>query len=1136
MDYSIPEKANRVLNVIILGLLLILIRVWYLAIIQHDVHVEKARKPKRRTVIEQVERATIRDRFNIPLALNKIQYNAAVCYADIRHIPATKWETNAEGKRVRVPLRAEYIKKLARLLAQELQMDCQKIEDIIHGKASLFPHTPFVIKEEISEQEYHRLKMLEKDWVGIRTERGSKRYYPLGKTAGDLIGYLGSISSNEYYRIAQELNILQTYLSAREAGEAAVLPKGFHNPLEVREKLKVLQEKAYSINALLGKSGLEASFDAELRGYPGKKTYEVDTKGNFLRELPGGRNPVPGQRLLLSISSELQEFAEQLLAANETVREARHPDGTPDLSTPWIKGGAIVAFDPNNGEVLAMASYPRIDPNDFIPSRTPDIKASKQAAVAKWLENETYISQIWDGKRPLERERFDENTQTFFTEKLDLTWERYLQIILPPNSEVQAAMHKIHTVGEAIALQMEIEKLIKLSGSSQVAHLIDAMYFGEAHHHLKIPTPQEEVKKIQEELAHTAEFHFAKAKLDTILSSIKHNDDKLLIIDLCRMLVNKEKVAPDLMEQVATLSLAGFHRLNQCYSSITTLLHNHARDWFYQIDFQKWREEHFKDYLKAKRQEEKARKQYAKPYTEYLDQLKKEFFKTFWDEHRLEFIHALIYQNDEEHSTLAAYLPELYALIDTYPEIKKQAEIIKQTTASLTSEKQRQFLQMMRPFEELDRPLYGHYRSLRQTKGIQLEKHLAAAFYPLAGYGYGRSQAFRQSTPQGSVFKLVIAYQALLERYQKLKELARTFEDINPLTLIDNIKWHPKPGSLEQVLGYTMDGQTIKRLYKGGILPRTHPNIGKIDTIGAIEQSSNIYFSIIAAECVEDPLNLIKVCKAFGYGEKTGIELPGEIVGILPDDLTHNRTGLYSFAIGQHSLIVTPLQTAVVFGALANQGKVLKPKIIQLIAGQEPLREYRDPFAQEHFPFQEDLATVGIHFPLFTATQTEKSEPYIWYNAPEIKRTLFMPDLIRDPLIQGMHRVINGPKGTARPQIIRALARRPHWMRNYLEWKNRLIGKTGTAEVFFKQTIDAESKAVIRNHIWFSGIAFAQEEPQSWQHPKLVVVVYLRFSEAGGKEATPLASEMLKKWEEIRKRHGCSSSYALPAGTIPNEL
>jgi cell division protein FtsI/penicillin-binding protein 2 len=306
MDSPIPYKANRVLNVILLGLLLILIRVWYLATIQHDEHLERSRKPQRRTVIERVERATIRDRFNIPLALNKIQYNAAVCYADIRQIPTFRWEKDQYGKRCRVQERTNYIKKLSALLGKELQMDPQKIEDTIHGKASLFPHTPFVIKEDLSEREYYRLKLLEKDWTGICTEKGSRRYYPLGKIAPDIIGFMGAISSKEYYGIAEELSLLQTYLSEREAGNTPMLPKGFQNPFQVRERLKQLQEKAYTINDFIGKTGVEATFDPELRGYAGKKTYEIDIKGNPIRELPGSRRAVTGQRLLLSLSSELQ--------------------------------------------------------------------------------------------------------------------------------------------------------------------------------------------------------------------------------------------------------------------------------------------------------------------------------------------------------------------------------------------------------------------------------------------------------------------------------------------------------------------------------------------------------------------------------------------------------------------------------------------------------------------------------------------------------------------------------------------------------------------------------------------------------------------------------------------------------------
>jgi cell division protein FtsI/penicillin-binding protein 2 len=1135
MDYNIPEKANRVLNIIILGLLLILLRVWYLSIIQHEEHVEKARKPKRRTVIEKIERATIRDRFNIPLALNKIQYNAAVCYGDIRQIPAAKWETNAEGKRIRVQTRSIYIKKLSELLAQELQLDALKIEDTIHGKASLFPHTPFILKEDLSEEEYYRLKLMEKDWVGIRTEKGSKRYYPLGKIGADVIGYMGAISSREYYTIAQELKTLQAYLTERESGEVAVLPKGFHNPLEVRERMKELQEKAYTINDLVGKAGVEGAFDADLRGYAGKKTFEVDIKGNFLRELPGGRKRISGQRLLLSISAELQEFAEQLLAGNEKVREMRHADGGVDLSTPWIKGGAIIALEPKTGEVLAMASYPRLDPNDFIPSGIPDIKAAKQAAVVKWLENEAYIGEIWNGKRALERERYDERSDVIYSEEIELTLQRYFETILAPESSVLTTMHKISTVGDALSLQDVMQKLLQVSGQTKMHALIGALYPDASYLFSKMALDSEEKKAVQHHLLQNGgEVAFLKHRIDPILGSIKFNDDKLLVIDLCRMLADSERFSLELCQSVRALSLAGFHLLNQSSSIVQSFLQTQARSWFHQWDFQKWRELHFKEYLKEKRREEKEKKQYAKPYTDYLEQIEKLMFKTFWEENCKLFLHAFILGaqvETEENGPLTPYHEQILHLRNSHPEIMAHGEKIKAAIAPLSFEQQRKFLYTLRSFEELDQPLYGRYRSLRNSKGIQLEKHLAAAFYPLSGYGYGRSQAFRQSTPQGSIFKLLVAYQALLERYQNLKEMQGSFSNLNPLTLIDNLQWHPKPRSNEQVFGSTLDGQPIKRLYKGGQLLRSsHPNIGKIDVIGAIEQSSNIYFSILTVDHMADPLNLIHAARLFGFGEKTGIELPGEITGSLPDDVLHNRTGLYALAIGQHSLVVTPLQTALMLSAIANKGHLLKPKVVQVIAGEEPLREYRDPFAQALYPFKDNLASIGIHFPLFSSTQTAGGNPYVWYSAAEIKRVLPMPDSIRNLLIEGMHRTIVGNKGSARSSIVRALARNPQWMRDYQELKTHLIGKTGTAEILYKQTIDSESKAKIQNHIWFGGIAFSPEEPQSWENPELVVVVYLRFSTAGGKEAAPLAVEIVKKWREICQRHG-RSAYVLPEGS-----
>ena len=73
-DLNIPHKANRILNLVLLAFILIFLRTWYLSFVQGDYHKQQARRPQRKSIIEKVERATIRDRFNIPLSQNKIDY------------------------------------------------------------------------------------------------------------------------------------------------------------------------------------------------------------------------------------------------------------------------------------------------------------------------------------------------------------------------------------------------------------------------------------------------------------------------------------------------------------------------------------------------------------------------------------------------------------------------------------------------------------------------------------------------------------------------------------------------------------------------------------------------------------------------------------------------------------------------------------------------------------------------------------------------------------------------------------------------------------------------------------------------------------------------------------------------------
>lgn len=1127
-DFNIPHKANRVLNLILLAFLLILIRVWYLAVIQHDEHVQKARRPQRKTVISRVERATIRDRFNIPMAINKMQYNATVRYADLRQIPSGIWKKGPDGKKYREPVRNVYIEKLAHFLGDELQMDPVEIEDIIHAKASLFPHTPFVVKEDISEKEYYRLRLHEKDWVGMEAQRTSRRIYPQGKVGCDIVGHLGAISQPEYIQIAQESKLLQEYIQKREAGDLVFLPQGYDTPIEARKRLKELQEKAYAINDLVGKTGIESVYDEMLRGFHGKKYFEIDPKGTILRELPCSQSGLSGQRVVLSLSAELQEYAESLLADNEKVRDKRDPRSKTGIARPWIKGGAIVAMDPKTGEVLALASYPRIDPNDFIPSERERIKKQKQQSVLQWIESEHYIGQLWEGRRILEREGYDKTNHLFSTDQQMLTWAYFLKTILPPSGPLRESIEQITTVRKAYELLHAIHTLLTLSEQEDAAAIIDILYRQEHDVPIRRTILAEKRTLIADKLfEHPDELYAARQVLDPFLSPISYNDDKVLVLDLCRLLVHYEEIDESLLPYIGDITLSEYHEIAQSLQCVQSYLHDELQTLHHELGFQTWRQTHFKDYLKQKRKEEKENKKYTQPYTEYLAKVEKALFKEFWTICKPYFLDVFIQGEvrveTKDYPQLSSYFDKILKLKGKDPAVAAHLSKLKQITAPLPMPSTLSFFKAIRSYQDLNAPLWGKYRMLRNTSGIQLEKHLAASFYPLSGFGYGRSQAYRQSAAQGSVFKLAIAYEALKEKYQYLKENHMSLRDLNPLTLVDEVR-QEKAGTNQQVLGYTLEGSPIKRFHKGGKLPRSHANIGKIDIKGALEQSSNMYFSYLSVEHIEDPSFLEKATRELGYGSKTGIELPGEISGNIPDDLIDNRTGLYSFAIGQHSLIVTPLQTSVMLSTIANQGKVLKPKIVQLTAGKERIE---DPFAPSElisYPFQQELDLVGIHFPLFTEALTSVQDASIHWTPTEVKRELFFPSEIRQVLLDAMQRVINGPKGTARPNIIRLLWENPDAMRTYLDLRYQMVGKTGTAETLYKQWIDAESLAEINNNIWFAGIGFSTSHQEgAWGEPELVVVVYLRFSDAGGKEAAPFAAQMIQKWREIKHKYGKSS-------------
>ena len=141
-----------------------------------------------------------------------------------------------------------------------------------------------------------------------------------------------------------DLDVLRSY----PHGSLAAHALGYTQPITEQE-YKSLAKKGYQIRDRIGRIGLEAAFESHLRGAWGGQMVEVNAMGEIQRIL-GDRPSKAGKDLQTTLDLDLQRAAEQVLKDKP--------------------GGAIVALNPANGAILALASRPTFDPNFFSKSVT----------------------------------------------------------------------------------------------------------------------------------------------------------------------------------------------------------------------------------------------------------------------------------------------------------------------------------------------------------------------------------------------------------------------------------------------------------------------------------------------------------------------------------------------------------------------------------------------------------------------------------------------------------------------------------------------------------------------------------------------------------------------------------------------
>jgi penicillin-binding protein 2 len=150
------------------------------------------------------------------------------------------------------------------------------------------------------------------------------RVYPNGPLGAHVLGYIGKVNKDE--------------LAARPG-------------------------QGYANDDVIGKDGVELTYESELRGTPGVLKVEVDNRGQVTNEVTV-KKPVPGHDVQLSLDLDAQAIAEESLQQGiEGARSLVSPDNG-NYYDP--KGGAVVVLDARTSQVVSIASAPTFDPNDFI--------------------------------------------------------------------------------------------------------------------------------------------------------------------------------------------------------------------------------------------------------------------------------------------------------------------------------------------------------------------------------------------------------------------------------------------------------------------------------------------------------------------------------------------------------------------------------------------------------------------------------------------------------------------------------------------------------------------------------------------------------------------------------------------------
>ena len=363
------KNKTSLLRMGLLGLILTGVFLGYLyklmqmQIVHGEEYLKKAQQGSVRVQVEHAARGEIVDRYGRPLAINRsgfdvvfdgaymprgqeneiitrliaLMENAGEDWIDNLPISATEPFTFLEGYDTEIA-------RLKKFLGLQEYATCDDVMHWLIDTYKLEGYDPVLLRK----------------LAGIRYEMSQRGYsISVNYTFAEDIDISTVTKIKERAYELQGVDVVESAIREYVSGDIAPHIIGQIGPI-YKEEYETLKDKGYQMDDVIGKEGIEKYFEDQLRGVDGERQITLDSQGNVI-DIKQTKAPQPGNTVVLTIDRDLQRVAQTALENQiKNLQQNAAPGAGKEADA-----GAVVAIEVKTGEILAAATYPSYDINNY---------------------------------------------------------------------------------------------------------------------------------------------------------------------------------------------------------------------------------------------------------------------------------------------------------------------------------------------------------------------------------------------------------------------------------------------------------------------------------------------------------------------------------------------------------------------------------------------------------------------------------------------------------------------------------------------------------------------------------------------------------------------------------------------------